>query len=322
MQDFERGFWIGTSFLPWGTTPAGAVREAAGSGGAPARLRPMPLRLRCPEAFGFGTLAVEVAAPAPERPVLSAAYPLSAPADGGSEHWADRLEATLGDPAYRASVNVRDHPDPSSAVRSYATWKLDGVSVALSVYGAARRTRAGRAAGLLFLSWSHERAALPYLPDWRAANDRLASAAVTADVLGTFRLDAEQAPRFGDGGEPTGATLAEREARLALECPFTLATPEQIARRLSSHEFALWQSPTERIRCLSTRWDSLAWRTGARLTLESADPASAIGAGWFFLGARKWCVRDHARSRGLTDAVALLERTGGVRVKRKGGHAA
>ncbi|MGQ7791026.1 hypothetical protein ACUN0C_01305 [Faunimonas sp. B44] len=318
MQDFERGFWTGTSFLPWGTTLAGAVRDGAGS---PARLRRIPLRLRCPEAFGFGTLAVDVAAPAPERPVLIAAYLLAAPGDGGSEHWADRIEATLGDPAYRASVDVRDHPDPSSAVRSYATWTLDGVSVALSVYGAARRTRAGRAAGLLFLSWSHERAALPYLPDWRAANERLASAAETADVLGTFRLDAEQAPKFGDGGEPAGSTLVEREARLALECPFTLATPEPIASRLSSHEFALWQSPA-RLRCLSTRWDSLAWRTGSRLTLASADPASAIGAGWFLLGTRNWCVRDHARSRGLTDAVALLDRTGGVRVKRAGDHAA
>lgn len=316
MYDFERGFRIGDVLVDWGTTLA----DAAEAVGAPAtdarRIGHSTMRVACPHAYGFDTLSAQMTAYGLSRPVTALAYELLPPAGGEVEpaFWTRPISDGLGAPAKESIEDVSGRPNPWDAVSYYANWNGGDFSVGLSVYGALRKVPEGLSAGTLWLSWSTELAAVPFLAEWRSACEGLAVAAKDAGAIRTFSVGIDQYAYRSDGSEPRGKALGLREATIALTVPDVLLTPKPIAERLTPRAFALWSNPGMRVHCLSTRWDSVIWDEGAAREIEWWNVLPAKGGGRSELHVGNWSVFDYAGSTGVRDAAAALAAIRGVTV--------
>lgn len=322
MHDFECGFRIDGVLIDWGATLATAAETVGAQPDDDAGIGYSQLRVPCARAYGFETLAAELSGHGLSRPVTALAYELSPPADGGAEpeFWAQPISRMLGAPNKESVEDVSDRPNPWDSVRYYAHWDGADFSVGLSIYGALREVPEGRSAGTLWLSWSTERAAQPYLPDWRAACESLAVAARGAVSVRTFSLGLDHYALHGDGAEPTGRAKQRREANLALTAPDLLVTPAPIADRLSPRMFALWSNPDTKLRCLSTHWDSVIWDEGAARTIDWWHVLPAKGPGQSSLHVGNWRVIDFADSSSVPEAVRVLEGIPGVTVNHMEGY--
>lgn len=322
MHDFERGFRIDGVLIDWGTTLAEAAEIVGGPPADARRIGYSTMRLPCPRAYGFDTLAAEMSGYGLARPVTALAYELSPPAGGEAEpeFWTGPINAILGNPIQESLEDIGDRPNPWDAVRYYAHWAGPDFSVGLSVYGALRKIPEGLSAGTLWLSWSTERAVIPYLQEWRAACESLAVAAKGAQSIRTFSVGVDQYALLGDGNEPKGRARTKREANLALTAPDILLTPAPIAERLSPRTFALWSNPEMKIHCLSTRWDSIIWDDGAAPKIDWWHVLPAKGAGQSTIHVGNWWVLDFTDSKSIPAAVEALETIPGVRVNRMEDH--
>jgi hypothetical protein len=321
MDGIATGFRIDDTLVPWGTTMAAAAdlveAEAIGDAG----VGYSTLRVICRRVYGFDTLAAEMTGYGNSRPVTALAYELCPPQGAAVEpdYWAAPITHALGAATQQSVEDVSGRGDPSGSVRYYASWNGGDVSVGLSIYGALRQIPEGRSAGTLWLSWSLERAAVPYLAAWRTATASLAVAVRGAGPLSIFTLGLEQFAQHGDGGDP-GEARQRREAELALTSPDLLATPPAIAQQLSKRSFALWSNPGMKVHCLSTRWDSVIWDAGSSLTVERWETLPAKGPGESALHVGDWRVRDRSESRVIADAAEALLRIPGVSINRSGGY--
>jgi hypothetical protein len=232
------------------------------------------------------------------------------------EHWIRRISDRLGAPTKESVEGSGDRPNPWDTVAYYANWSGKDISVGLSIYGALREVQEGRSAGTLWLNWSTERAAAPYLAEWRAACESLAVAAKGAVDVRTFSLGLDQRAHHGNGQEPKGNARLKREAELALTAPDILITPPLIAERLSSRTFALWSNRAMKLHCLSTRWDSVIWDEGAERKVDWWHVLPAKGGGQSSLHVGNWSVIDHTDSRGVPAAADALEGIPRVSVNR------
>ena len=319
MHDFERGFRIGDLPIDWGTTLADAARIAGVRPAGAKRIGYSSLRAPCPGAYGLGTLSVEMTGYGLSRPVTALAYELLPPPGSAVEPeiWTAPIGAILGAPSRESVEDMSDRPNPWDSVAYYAQWDAGDVSVGLSVYGALREVPEGMSAGTLWLNWSTELAAVPFLPEWRAACEGLAVAAKGARQIRTFPLGLEQCAYHGDGTEPAGRARQLREANLALTAPDVLLTPKPIAERMTSRMFALWSNPDMKVHCLSTRWDSVIWDEGSAREIEWWHVLPAKGAGKSALHVGNWSVLDYTDSTGVPEAASALEAIRGVTVYRR-----
>jgi hypothetical protein len=322
MHDFERGFRIGGVLIDWGTTLAEAAKIA---GAQPANCKSIGfsrLSVPCPRAYGFETLSAEMTSYGLSRPVTALAYELLPPAEGevGPEVWTGPISRMLGAPRRESVEDVSDQPNPCDAVAYYARWEGEDFSVGLSIYGALREIPEGRSAGMLWLNWSTERAAGPYLAEWRAACESLAVAARSAEPIRIFSLGVDQYARHSDGTEPTGNARLQREASLALTTPDILLTPAPIAQRLSPRSFALWSNRVMKVHCLSTRWDTVIWDDGAPMKIGWWHVLPAKGPGQSSLHAGNWSVLDFTDSTSVPEVVNALKALPGVTVDRMESH--
>jgi hypothetical protein len=321
MRDLDRGFRIDGIPVDWGTTLAAAADLFGVRPEGCRRIGYSTLSVPCRSAFGFATICARMTGYGLSRPVTTLACELAPPAGGPPEPevWSGTLSRLLGKPVRETVEDVSDRPNPWDAVRYHASWEGTDCSVSLSVYGALRAVPEGKSAGTLWLGWSIEKAAGPFLPLWRAACAALAVATKGARLLGTFTLGYDQHPKFADGAIVAGKGGGRREAWLALAAPDVLETPEALTRRLSRRQFALWSNPKMSVHCLSTRRDSVIWDDGASPAIEWLQVRPAKGAGQSALGLGNWSVSDVAGSAALRDAVAALETLPGVRVRRVDG---
>lgn len=318
MADFERGFRIDGRLIGWGTDLAAAASRL----GAPAegkRIGYTSIRVPCARAYGFETIAAQLSGYGLSRPVTALAYDLALPAGGTIEpqFWLGPLGERLGAPT---SETVEDVGDRSGdAVRHYANWERGDLSIGISVFGGPRPVEGGVSGATLWLSWAIERAAAAFLPAWHAACESLAVAARDAAAPRIFRLGFDQYALHGDGSEPTGEARLKREAWLALAAPDILLTPQPVARRLSSRQFALWSNPGMRVHCLSTRWDSVIWDDGAASKIDWWHVLPAKGPGQSSLHAGSWSVVDFTDSTSVPAAIEALEAIPGVTISRLDG---
>jgi hypothetical protein len=321
MHDFARGFRIDGALVEWGATLAAAAEMFGLSTQECSEIGYETLRVPCKSAYGFQTLVAEVTAYGLSRPVTALAYELAPPAGGPIEprFWTGPLTAMLGRPSRESIEDVSDRSNPWDAVRYYAGWQSADFSVGLSVYGALREVPEGRSAGTLWLNWPIEKAARPYLEEWRAACDALKAAAKGASGIRTFRIGFDQHATHSDGSEPVASAPRPRDAQLALTTPDILRTPAVIAERLGPRDFSLWSNPDRKLRCLSTRWDSVTWTDDAPPVIDWLHVRPAKGPGQSSLRLGHWSVIDAVNSSSVRDAVAALEALPRVRVNRVDG---
>jgi hypothetical protein len=313
MHDIERGFRIDGRRIDWGATlETVAAKLAAPRQGE--RIGYTTLRVPCGEAYGFDALAVELSGYGLSRPVTALAFDLALPEGGRIEPecWTGPLVGMLGSPREQTVEDVADRSDPGAAVRYYFNWERGDVSVGLSVFGGPRETPEGRSAAILWVSWSIDRAASPFLPEWRAACESLAVAAKHPSGVRTFQLGLDQHPLHGGAG-------SDRRAWLALAAPDILLTPAPIAAGLSKRRFALWSNAQMKVHCLSTRWDSVIWDAGAGPRIDWWHVLPAKGPGQSALHAGNWSVVDFFDSTSVPDAIGALDSIPGVKVNRLDG---
>jgi hypothetical protein len=322
MENPEKGFVIGERFVPWGTTLEEACRllgAPAGQGG----YSPHDIQLPCASVYGFPAVSACLTAPAANRPIISAAFEL-APAIGAPpmpdpEYWMPQLLERLGPPARVNRSEIPSYADPAGCVPFYAGWDLADTGVGLSVYGGLRQADGGESAGTLWLSWSEQRAAQPYLEEWRARVARLATMAEQTSQLQRFVLDLPQ-HAYGLAPPFTPQALAARQARICLYQPALLDTPAPIASQLKSNSFALWSSGMHGIWCASTRHDSVTFKLGQPVQVAWIELQPAKGPGYSGLEIEGWTVYAGPGSRAVREAAQMLGRFSGVSVKQQGGY--
>jgi hypothetical protein len=312
MHDIEKGFRIDGRLIPWGTT----MERAAALVGVDASSLPAigyhALRAACHEGLGFRTLAAELSGNGASRPVTGTTWEL-APLDDEVDDpafWARQIEGHLGPPD-QLSIQA-DAVGPNS-VRHYTNWDRGDVAVGVSVYAALREVPEGLSAGMMWLSWSVEKAAEPFMAERRAACASLAVAAKEAEPFTVFNLALDLHPQGVGKG-------SRRESWLALHSPDILLTPPAVARRLDKRCFALWSNRRLKVHCLSTLWDSIIWDEGAKRKIAWWHTLPARGAGQSALHVGDWHVSDVTDSPGVAAAVEALERIPGVVLERWEGH--
>lgn len=320
MRDFERGFRIDDTMVDWGATLA-EVAAALGVAVQAPRIGYSTLNVRCGIACGFAAVGAELSGHGLSRPVTGLACDLAPPErePGEPRAWAGPLAALLGPPSEETVEEVADGQDPADAVRYYANWDRGAISVGLSVYGGPRQVEGGVSPARLWLSWSLERAAVPYLAEWHAAGASLAVAVRNLAGLRTFGVGFDQHALFRDSRLPAAKAKLAREAWLALAAPDVLPTPAPVAKRLSKRQFALWSNPAMKVHCLSTRWDSVIWDDGASPKIDWWHVLPAKGPGQSALHLGNWSVIDSTDSTSVPDAIRALDAIPGVRVNRLDG---
>lgn len=313
MQRLDGGFPIGSRRYRWGITLA-EFRAQAGAGGETGT-RPI---VACDRALGLDTLSAELTAPRADRPVLQLCYQLAPIANDplpAADLFTVALAPMLGEARTTSEYDLPEGGDLSGSVRYYAGWEDGGHSVGISLYGAARQTEYGVAPGCLWLSWSPEKAAQPFLAEWRARANDLA-ARKPADIVG-FRLSVPQIPVFGGGRGKRSTSL--REANYVLYHPELLPTPPAVSALLGDHGAAFWRCSDDSW-CASTAWDTIVLAAGSKVEASWNDIAPAKGGGFSEIAIGRWAARDYHGSRPIRDAVERLRAMAGVTVTHLTGY--
>jgi len=312
-MDIGKGFRIGERLLAWGTTiddaaDALGVKRDEGRGSRWRRIE-----LSCGPTWGFETICAEMTAYGGDRPVTALKYELGVragetPPDPAT--WMTPLMAALGTPHEAEGRDLPVHADPSASVGFYASWPCGDQSVGLSIYGAARPVDFGLAAGCIWLNWSINAAAQPFLEEWRARASALATEASVHSGLVSYSLSEPPNPLVGLHAD------ANRDSMNALGSPQLLPTPRSIAAALGKRGIGFWRSKDQRRWYASTFWDTAAFGTGETIGIDWYDVAPAKGGGFSEIAMDGWSVRDLHGSRAIADAVAALRTIPGVTVRK------
>ena len=307
MDDTATGFRLGkASFFPWGMRFDSVVSDFEGTGYAS---RQMP----CDEAYGFATRSAEPSAPRPDRPVLTVTYELAATASPARDLFAP-LVMRLGAPHTIQRDELSPYASSPDHVVLHATWRTaDGIPIGLSLFGAARTSRFGDSAGLLYLSWGNlEAAAAPWIDEWQAANAAVAQAAQSPGSIARFSVGYDV--RASDAHEPF------RIANRCLNSPELLDTPHSIAHGLGERGFALWSDAAGTRWYLSTSACTIVLGGPDTTRVRVAGVEPARGGGFSSIDIGGWWARDAWKSRAIEEAVHALERVPGLTIERSSGH--
>lgn len=280
------------------------------------------LAVPCAHAYGLPTLFACPSGPRPDRPVLSVRYDLAEIGGRNEAEWAAAAIGTFGPPQRSERRPLPEAARPEDRVVFNADWSAGDFGIALSVYGAPRRIGDVRSSGALWISWSDDAAAAPYLDEWRRRSERLAEAASGITELRTYALAWPGDPIYGsgeDGSEDADARL-RRHRRLCLHAPELLATPDLVSRRLDPSSFAIWINATAGLWCASTLWESCAHALGTKVVAEWVELLPAKGAGYSLLQLGRWRVMSRQGSAEIAAAVEMLRRLPRVRIDRHEGY--
>lgn len=317
MHDIDRGFRIGDRHFAWGITAdeAADALHIPRDEGRGSRWR--RIEVACRPTWELETISAELTAHGADRPVTALKYELMA-VDGDIRpdpaRWAEPIAAMLGEPATSGYHELPASGDPSGSVRFYASWPAGSQSVGLSLYGAPRKVDHGLAAGCLWLNWSTEAAARPFLAEWQGRARALVTEAACHSGIVTFVLS-----------EPHVGGLArqndkDRDSVYALDAPQLLPTPPSIASQLGKRGIGFWRSGDQRRWYASNGIDTIAFDMGRPVEIDVYDVKPAKGGGYIEIAVDGWSVRDIYGSRAVDDAVEALRTIPGVRIRKVDGH--
>ena len=313
--DLDKGFSLGSIDFPWGTTIDAVADDLRIPRDEGRGTRWRRIETACGPTFGLDTIGAELTAHGGDRPVTALKYELAAVPDirvPDPAIWLDPLMAAFGAPA-----EVSHHEVPEShaegSVRFYANWPHGDQSVGLSLYGAPRSVEHGTSAGCLWLNWSVEAAARPFLAEWRARAGALVAETEHHSGILTFRTAEFQTSGLSQPG-------ASRDSLHALFAPQLLPTPGTITRLLGPKAFAFWRSRDHARWYASTNWDTIAFEMGRPPTIDVHDVKPAKGGGYAEIGVDGWRVRDVYGSAAIANAVAALRTIPGVSLREIGGY--
>lgn len=317
MRDIGDGFRIGERQFAWGVTADAvadllAVPREAGRGS-----RWRTIEVACGSTYGFDTISAELTACGDDRPVTALKYELDARGADPlppPEPWVEAISAWLGRPVEDQRHHLPANAHPSGSVRHSARWAAGEQSVGLSLYGAPREVAHGAAIGCIWLNWSTEAAARPFLPEWRERASMLATEAGKHSGLVSYSLVEQQTPHLG-WRDPT-----HRDSLFALSSRELLPTPEPIARRLGKHGIGFWRSGDQRSWHASTFWDTISFEIDRPLTIDWYDIKPAKGGGFSEIAVRDWSARDLHGSRAIANAVEALQSIPGVTIRKVDGY--
>lgn len=275
----------------------------------------------CAHAYGLPTLFACPSGPRPDRPVLYVRYDLADIAARNEAAWAAAAIGEFGPPQRSERRPLPEAARPEDSVVLNANWTAGDFGIGLSVYGAPRRIGDVRSSGALWISWSEDAAAVPYLDDWRSRSEELAEAASGMTELRTYALARPADPAYGSGedGPEDAETRLRRHRRICLYAPDLLATPERVSRRLDRSSFAIWVNATAGLWCASTLWESSAHALGRKVVAEWVELLPAKGAGYSMLQLGRWRVMSRQGSTEIAGAVEMLRLLPGVRIDRHEG---
>lgn len=218
-------------------------------------------------------LCASPSGPGIDRPVLSVAYDRADVRALRSDDWAGAVSDFLGLPPEVKRYRLSDRGRPEDAVILNTRWEAVDFDVSLSIFSAPRRTGLGLSVGTLWVSWRDDLAAMPYFADWSERCAHLVSSSRSAINIRIYTLAWPGHPiRGSDEREPETAPMRDRRYRyLCLHHPHLLATPDEVARRLSAESFAIWPDEVEGLWCASSPWETLANSYGVELAIDHIE---------------------------------------------------
>lgn len=159
---------------------------------------------------------------------------------------------------------------------------------------------------------------MSYFAGWSERSAHLVSTSrgVTDIRTATFAWPRGLIHGSSEHGPETALKRARRRRHLCLHHPHLLATPDEVARRLSATSFAIWSNEPERIWCASTPWEMLANSYGAKLFIACIEMLFAKDTGFSAIEICRWRVMSSQGSTEIAEAV----RYPGVRVVQHKGH--
>lgn len=319
MLDVSAGFRIDDRELAWGIT----LDEACRLLGVPAvHSASGDIVLRSGLGFGLPAVSARLSAPAANRPVLAVAYALADVGGFRPDDWIGAVSDLFGSPEHCARHAIAAGQRPQDGVVLYARWPAADCGISVSIFGAPRQVAHGLSIGTLWLSWSDERAAAPYLAEWREKTERLAADASPLAQMEIYRLDWPAYPAHGHaaGGLETEEGRQRRRRLLCLHAPDLLETPGQIAERLTPSHFAIWRPASERVWCASTAWDTVVVPLDEPVSVTRIEMLPAKGGGYSVLEIGRWSVRSAQGSAAIAAAEARIAAFPGVTITRHGGY--
>lgn len=307
MIEPQQGFSIDAADYRWGTLPG----EVAGVRRLKANAVYIHHSMPCRSVFGTRAVCVSVSGPAADRPVLSLTYELAAPwwpARIEPDRWLVPLQECLGPAGSITHPDLTRYSNPQAGVACWARWKNSVVDINLSIYGGVRRTKYGRSAGVIGLTWVDlVAAAAPYLPAWCAASAALAGAAQNVAGFQQFEMP-QPVPPAGGGTELDSAVIATR----VLHNRSILETPASMRQRIAPQTLALWRSGADGQWVLSTWWDSVVLRN-VHIGWDEIRPAKAEGRSQLSIGG--WRLAMPHGTQAIAQAAAALKALPGVVVQ-------
>lgn len=278
------GFDTGFGFrLPWGITLAEALRRLAGRT-CRESVRSSSRSFPIARALGLPALALDLSAPALDRPILWIRYELWRGADCPNDDvLIERVSGVLGPPTHREAYDISAYRDPSPSVRLYVRWEWPEHSAGLSIYGAPRFNEEGYSDACLGLRCSTPVATHGHdLRNIEVAQARLDDYVRHLEILGTETLGFPQYHHWRDEDE---AGSPARTAETWLHRRHLRRTPKALAGTLADNQAALWKSTIDGVWGLSTRWDTVCFPLDERPRIAHVEMLPARGSGFTLLTA-------------------------------------
>ncbi|WP_249695174.1 hypothetical protein [Stappia sp. WLB 29] len=319
MLDIETGFRIDDRVIAWGVT----LDEACRLLGVPAAHSASgDIVLRSGLGLGLPAVSARLSAPAADRPVLAVEYALADVGGFRPDDWIGAVSDLFGPPDHCVRRAIAEGQRPQDGVVLHARWPTGDFRASVSIFGAPRQVAHGLSIGTLWLSWSEERAAAPYLAEWHARAGQLAASAADPAEIEIHPLDWPAYPAHGRaaGGLETEEGRQRRRRLLCLHAPDLLETPGEIAERLTPSHFAIWRPASVRVWCASTLWDTVVFPLDEPVSVTRIEMLPAKGGGYGALEIGRWNVRSAQGSAAIAAAEATIAAFPGVSIVRHDGY--
>lgn len=303
-DSIARGFDTAAGTFAWGTTFQ--QLEALGLRSADAELGLGAWRVPGVDVLGLRSSRMQLMAPYPGRPVMQVWHRLDLPESESHVDFVLRahaqLVAQLSMPDYGEMQPARFKEENAWNVAVNAGWRVGGVNVSVSWYGAPRNDEAeGKTSGILCLDWDDEiAAATPWVDAWQ--QEQVALDAMLRQAHTVARLQAgparEQALHRGSPGDIRALITAQRVLRrpsLHFTVPdFALLKGNGAA----NHQLVLWSAASGDAWGVSDIHNTVYCRHGETLRAQWVQALPAKGGGFTDLSfgplsnAQSYCPRE------------------------------
>ena len=289
-------------------------------------------KFKCPEIFGMPTNECTINAPYNDRPVLWVDYQLKpmqlAPSDELHSPYIRHLLSILGEPHkvfkdYKRAEELKAYR--WGAVVYYAEWKVEKITLRLTVYGDIRKQDSGLAAAELSAKLDELVAAEPYLEEKYGREQKLKAIAEDANMVTIFKLDQRQYgyPRYREPqsflskllGRST-ANSALYDAKMALYKKSLFHTPKALSKKLQVSDVALYYSTLATSWLISTKFLTVTLNDIDQTEYLYTNLLKGRGPGRQELKIEELIIEDAPASKSLFRIIDKLEKELETTIKR------